>query len=381
MADRRDYYEVLSVGKGASDAEIKKAYRKLAKRYHPDINPGDKTAEAKFKEVSEAYEVLSDSQKRARYDQFGHAATGPGGFPGGGFGDFDFGGFGGFGDIFETIFGGGFGGRTNRTGRGSQRGADLKLTLEIGFEEAAFGIKKEVVINRMDVCSTCKGGGTEPGHKSATCKGCNGTGQVQYKLRTPFGTIPDVKICDVCHGEGRIITHPCKTCGGKGRTRKRMRMEISIPAGIADGQTMPIRGEGETGVKGGPSGDLYVSIRVKPHPIFVRKGFDVSCDIPITFAQASLGAEIEVPTLDGKEKVSIPEGTQTGTVFRLRGKGVPFLRGNGRGTHYVKVNVEVPQKLNEKQKEALRQFAELIGDEAHEQRKSFFDKMRDVLGR
>jgi molecular chaperone DnaJ len=379
MAGKRDYYEVLGVEKGASDAEIKKAYRKLAKQYHPDMNPGDKAAEAKFKEINEAYEVMSDSQKRAQYDQFGHAATDGSGFGGfGGFGDFD---FGGFGDIFETFFGGGgFGGRTSRSTRDPQRGSDLKQTLEISFEEAAFGVNKEIIVNRMDVCTTCSGSGSKPGHQPATCHQCNGTGQVQYKQRTPFGQFVNIKTCDVCHGEGKIITQPCVSCGGKGRVRKHIKLEVGIPAGIDDGQILPVRGQGEPGVKGGPSGDLFLSIRVKPHPFFKRNGFDVYCEVPITFVQAALGAEIEVPTLDGKEKLAIPEGTQTATVFRFKGKGIPVLRETRRGTQHVKVNVEVPKKLSEKQKEILRQFAELTGDEVHEQRKSFFDKMKDALG-
>ncbi|HOM02460.1 MAG TPA: molecular chaperone DnaJ [Acetivibrio sp.] len=383
MAGKRDYYEVLGVDKGASDAEIKKAYRKLAKQYHPDMNPGDKTAEAKFKEINEAYEILSDPQKRARYDQFGHAGTDPNGFGGfgggfsGGFGDFD---FGGFGDIFETIFGGGFGTRTSGARRGPQRGADLKYSMEISFEEAAFGAKKEVTISRMEACPTCSGSGTKPGHQPVTCKQCNGTGQVQYKQRTPFGQIVNVRTCDVCHGEGKIITNPCETCSGKGRVRKHVKLDVTIPAGIDNGQTIPVRGEGEHGLKGGPSGDLFITVKVKPHPIFKRHGNDVSCDIPITFTQAALGAEIEVPTLDGKVKLVIPEGTQTGSIFKLKGKGIPFIRGSGRGDQHVKVNVEVPKKLNEKQKEVLRQFAELVGDEVHEQRKGFFNKMKDALG-
>lgn len=381
MAGKRDYYEVLGVDKSASDADIKKAYRKLAKQYHPDMNPGDKSAEAKFKEVNEAYEVLSDSQKRARYDQFGHAGTDPNGFGaggfGGGFGDFD---FGGFGDIFETFFGGGFGTRTSGARNGPQKGADLKYSMEISFEEAAFGTKKEVSVNRMEVCHTCNGSGAKAGHQPVTCKNCNGSGQVQYKQRTPFGQFVNIKTCDVCHGEGKIITQPCETCSGKGRVRKNTKLQVTIPAGIDNGQTISIRGEGEHGVKAGPAGDLFISIRVKPHPIFKRQGNDINCDIPITFTQAALGAEIEVPTLDGKEKCVVPEGTQTGSVFKLKGKGIPFLRGGGRGDQYVKVNIEVPKKLNEKQKEVLRQFAELVGDEVHEQRKGFFDKMKDALG-
>lgn len=383
MANKRDYYEVLGVDKNASDADIKKAYRKLAKQYHPDVNPGDTVAEAKFKEVNEAYEVLSDPQKRAQYDQFGHAGTDPNGFGGfggfsGGFGDFD---FGGIGDIFETFFGGGgFSGRSGRGRSGPQKGADLKYSMEVAFEEAAFGVEKEITVNRMEICGTCHGTGSKPGKSPATCKHCNGTGQIQYKQSTPFGQFVNIKTCDVCHGEGKIITDPCATCNGKGRVRNSRKIKISVPAGIDDGQTISLRGEGEPGLRGGPSGDLFITIRVKPHPLFQRQGNDVICEIPITFVQAALGAELEVPTLEGKVKYMVPEGTQTGTVFRLKAKGIPFIRGNGRGDQYVKVVVEVPRKLNEKQKEILREFAELSGDDYHEQRKSFFDKMKDALG-
>lgn len=379
MANKRDYYEVLGVERGASDADIKKAYRKLAKQYHPDVNPGDKAAEAKFKEINEAYEVLSDPQKRAKYDQFGHAGMDPNGFGGfgGGFGDFD---FGGIGDIFETFFGGAGFGRSTRSRTGPQKGSDLKYTMEIDFEEAAFGVEKEISISRMESCPTCHGTGAKPGTEPVTCRHCNGTGQVQYKQSTPFGQFVNIKTCDVCHGEGKIIASPCEECSGKGKVRKNVKIKINVPAGIDDGQTISLRGEGEPGARGGPSGDLFISIRVRHHPIFQRQGNDVICEIPITFVQGALGAEMEVPTLDGKVKYTIPEGTQTGTVFRLKGKGIPFLRGNGRGDQYVKVHIEVPRKLDEKQKALLREFAELSGDDVHEQRKSFFDKMKDALG-
>ncbi len=383
MANKRDYYEVLGVDKSASDADIKKAYRKMAKQYHPDMNPGNKEAEAKFKEANEAYEVLSDSQKRAQYDQFGHAGFEQGGFGGfnGGFGDF--GDFGGFGDIFETIFGGsGFGGRSSstRTRKGPQKGADLKSSVDISFEEAAFGVEKELSINRMETCEKCEGSGSKPGTTPSTCQHCNGTGQIQYKQRTPFGQFVNIKTCEVCHGEGKVITNPCDACNGKGRIRKPKKIKINIPAGIDDGQTISLRGEGEPGSKGGPGGDLYISVRVRPHAIFQRQGNDVICEMPITFVQAALGTELEVPTLDGKVKYQVPEGTQTGSVFRLRGKGIPFLRGSGRGDQYVKVQVEVPKKLNDRQKAALKEFAELSGDEVHEQRKSFFEKVKDAFG-
>lgn len=381
MADKRDYYEVLGIQKGASEAELKKAYRAMAKKYHPDVNPGDKTAEANFKEVNEAYEVLSDPEKRSRYDQFGHAGTDPngfGGFNGGGFG----GGFGGFdvGDIFESFFGGSaFGGGRGRAKNGPQKGADLKYSMEISFEEAAFGVEKVITISKMEACSKCGGSGAKPGTSASTCSRCNGSGQVQTKQNTPFGQFVSSKTCDACHGEGKIISDPCPACNGKGKLRNNIKKTINIPAGIDDGQTISLRGEGDPGTKGGPNGDLFINIKVKSHSLFKRQGNDVLCDVPITFTQAALGAEIEVPTIDGRVKYTVPEGTQTGDVFRLKGKGIPFLRGSGRGDQYVKVGIEVPKKLNEKQKELLRQFAEISGDETHEQRKGFFDKMKDAF--
>lgn len=377
---KKDFYEVLGVEKNATEADIKKAYRKLAKQYHPDVNQEDKSAEAKFKELSEAYEILSDTQKRAQYDRFGHAGVDPNAYAGGGqgFGDFD---FGGIGDIFESFFGGGGGfGRSTKTRNGPQKGADLKYSMEIAFEEAAFGIEREMSINRLEACSTCNGTGAKPGTSPTTCAHCGGTGQVQVKQSTPFGQFVNIKACDVCRGEGKIIVNPCTTCNGKGKIKKGVKIKLNIPAGIDDGQTISLRGEGEPGSKGGPSGDLFVTIKVKPHSLFKRQGNDVICEMPITFVQAALGAELEVPTLDGKVKYTMPEGTQTGSVFRLKNKGIPFLRGNGRGDHYIKVDIDVPKKLNEKQKAMLKEFADISGDDVHEQRKSFFDKMKDVLG-
>jgi len=381
VANKRDYYEVLGVSKEASDEEIKKAFRKLAKKYHPDLNPGDKEAEIKFKEINEAYEVLSDPNKRAKYDQFGHAAFDPNEYAGSGrtggfgFGDIN---FGDIGDIFENFFFGGS--RSSSRRNGPQKGADLKYSMEISFEEAAFGVEKEITVNKFVTCSTCGGSGSKPGTSPEICRHCNGTGQVQYKQSSPFGQFVNIRTCDVCHGEGKIITNPCTTCGGKGKVRKKVKINIKVPAGIDDGQTISLRGEGDPGTRGGPPGDLYISINVRPHPIFKRNGYDVICEMPITFVQAALGAELEVPTLDGKVKYTIPEGTQTGSVFRLKGKGIPYIRGSGRGDQYVKVNIDVPKKLNEKQKEILRQFAELGGDEIHEQRKSFFEKMKSAFG-
>jgi molecular chaperone DnaJ len=379
---KRDYYEVLGISRNADEAEIKKAYRKLAKQYHPDVNPGDKDAEAKFKEISEAYEILGDPQKRSRYDQFGHAGVDPNGFgnAGAGFGGFDFGGFSDIFETFESFFGGSGFGRSSRSRTGPQKGADLKYSVEISFEEAAFGVEKEISMSRHENCSKCGGSGSKPGTSPATCKKCGGTGQIQNKHATPFGQFIDVRACDMCRGEGKIITDPCPECKGMGKVRKTFKKKINIPAGIDDGQIITSRGDGEPGTRGGPPGDLFITVSVKPHPIFRRQGYDVVCEIPITFVQAAIGAELEVPTLDGKVRYSIPEGTQTGTIFRLKNKGIPYLRGNGRGDQYVKVEIEVPKKLNEKQKELLKEFAALSGDEVYEQRKGFFDKMKDALG-
>lgn len=378
---KRDYYEVLGVEKNAPDADIKKAYRKLAKQYHPDVNPEDKTAEAKFKEVNEAYEILSDPQKRGQYDRFGHAGVDPNAFAGGGgqgFGDFD---FGGIGDIFESFFGGaGFGRSSSRTRNGPQKGADLKYSIEIAFEEAAFGVEKEMAIHRLETCATCGGTGAKPGTSPSTCQHCGGTGQVQYKQSTPFGQFVNIKNCDVCHGEGKVIANPCGTCNGKGKVRKSVKIKLNIPAGIDDGQTISLRGEGEPGSKGGPAGDLFVTVKIRQHALFKRQGNDIICEMPITFVQAALGSELEVPTLDGKVRYTIPEGTQTGSVFRLKNKGIPFLRGGGRGDLYIKVDIDVPKKLNDRQKAILKEFADMSGDDVHEQRKGFFDKMKDALG-
>ncbi len=377
---KRDYYEVLGVERNASDAEIKKAYRKVAKQYHPDVNKDDKSAESKFKEANEAYEILSDPQKKARYDQYGHAGVDPNGFAGGagGFGDFD---FGGIGDIFESFFGGSGGfGRSSRSKNGPQKGSDLKYSMELSFEEAAFGIEREISINRMEACVTCSGSGAKPGTNASTCQHCGGSGQVQVKQSTPFGQFVNVKTCDVCRGEGKVIANPCTVCNGKGKVKKSVKLKLNVPAGIDDGQTISLRGEGEPGTKGGPSGDLYVTIRVRQHAIFKRQGNDVICEMPITFVQAALGAELEVPTLDGKVRYTIPEGTQTGSVFRLKSKGIPFLRGNGRGDQYIKVEIDVPKKLNDRQKAILKEFADISGDDIHDQRKGFFEKMKDALG-
>jgi molecular chaperone DnaJ len=373
---KRDYYEVLGVNRDASENEIKKAYRKLAMKYHPDRNAGDKKAEEKFKEVNEAYEILSDKDKRTRYDQFGHAGVddSAGGFGrASGFGFDDI-----FSDIFDMFSGGGFSSGRNR--KGPQKGNDLKYEIEIEFEEAAFGVEKEIKVSRQEECSDCHGTGAKPGTTKKTCSNCNGTGEVRYAQKTPLGQFVNVRTCDVCHGEGTIIEEPCSSCKGTGYTLKDKKIQIKIPAGVDTGSVIPLRGEGEPGLRGGPRGDLYVVIQVKPHPIFKRDGNDVICEIPITFVQATLGDELIVPTLDGKIKYKIPEGTQSATVFRIKGKGIPRIRGYGRGDLYIQVIVEIPKKLNEKQKEMLRKFADIMGEDTHEQRKGFFDKVKNVFG-
>ncbi|MDD2503511.1 MAG: molecular chaperone DnaJ [Clostridia bacterium] len=374
---KRDYYEVLGLKKDASEDDMKKAYRKLAKKYHPDLNPGDKDAETSFKEINEAYQVLSNPETRAQYDQFGH--DGP---TGQGFGGFDFSGFGegGFGDIFDMFFGGsGFGGSSRRTNRRRPaRGSDLQYNLDISFEEAAFGTKKEIEVVRMEDCPECKGSGAKKPGDSKTCPTCNGSGEVQQAQNTAFGRFINVQTCSRCNGEGTIISNPCPKCHGRKKNRRVRKISVTIPAGIDNNQAITLRGEGQAGELGGPSGDLYVSISVRPHKLFVRKGYDLYCDVPITFGQAALGSELEVPTLGGKVKYSIPQGTQTGTVFRLRNQGIQRLRENTLGDLYVTVNIEVPRKLNDKQKELIQQFDQLIGDS--DQKKSFFDKMKDVFG-
>ncbi|WP_455542310.1 molecular chaperone DnaJ [Intestinibacter sp.] len=384
MSEKRDYYEVLGVGKDADAKEIKKAYRKLAMKYHPDKNPGDKEAEEKFKEINEAYEVLSDEEKRSTYDRFGHdGLNGQGGFGGGqGFGGFGGGGFGGFedifGDIFGSGFGGGFGGSSSRR-RGPRRGADIRQSVTITFEEAAFGKKLKVKINRSEECEECNGSGAKPGTSKKTCPTCHGSGQVQSVQRTPFGNIASTRTCSTCNGEGEIIESPCSKCHGKGNIRKTKTIEVDIPAGIDDGQMIKLSGQGEVGEKGGPRGDLYIVVNVQRHSIFEREGYDIYIEMPITFVQAALGDKLEVPTLDGKVSYNLPEGTQTGTVFRLREKGIPKLRSNSRGDQYVKVIIDTPKKLNEEQKELLRKFGESCGNKVHEKQRTWKHKIDDFL--
>ena len=380
MSEKRDYYEVLGVGKDADAKEIKKAYRKLAMKYHPDKNPGDKDAEEKFKEINEAYEVLSDEEKRSTYDRFGHdGLNGQGGFGGGqGFGGFGGSGFGGFedifGDIFGSSFGGGFGGSSSRR-RGPKRGADIRQSVTISFEDAAFGKKIKVKINRSEECEECHGSGARPGTSKKTCPTCHGSGTVQSVQRTPFGNIASQRTCSTCDGEGEINESPCNKCHGKGSVRKTKTIEVDIPAGIDDGQMIKLSGQGEVGEKGGPRGDLYIVVNVQKHDIFTREGYDVYIEMPIRFTQAALGDKLEVPTLDGKVSYTLPEGTQTGTVFRLREKGIPKLRSNSRGDQYVKVIIDTPKKLNDEQKELLRKFDESCGNKVHEKQRSWKSKI------
>ena len=379
MADKRDYYDVLGVAKSASDDEIKKAHRKLAKKYHPDLNRDNPEAAEKFKELNEAYEVLSDKDKRARYDQFGFAGVDPnygagqgGGFSGG-FGGFD---MGDLGDIFGSFFGGG----SSRSRRNApQRGETIQQRVMLSFEEAAFGCEKEITINRTERCEECEGTGAEKGSSAETCSNCHGSGVVTQTQRTPLGMFQTQAACPNCRGTGKIIRKPCKKCSGTGKTRNSRTLKVKIPAGIDDGQSIQLRGQGNAGSNGGPSGDIIVTIGIRPHPIFTRDGNNVICEIPISFPQAALGDTLQVPTIDGKVEYTIPEGTQTGTVFRLRGKGIQNVNGRGRGDQYVRVNIEVPTRLTEHQKKLLRDFESSTTDENQAQRKSFWDKVKDVL--
>ena len=381
MADKRDYYEVLGVQKTASADDIKKAYRSLARKYHPDLHPDDKDCAEKFKEVNEAYEVLSDPSKKERYDQFGHAGVDPnygsGGFGGGA----GFNPFGDMGDIFENLFGGGFGGgfggSTRARADAPRRGQDIDTTVTIEFMEACMGVKRDIKINRLDKCPDCKGTGASAGSTPQTCPECGGRGQVKVAQRTPFGVISSQKPCTKCGGKGKIVSNPCSKCGGNGRVRVSKSLSVDIPAGIDDGQMLRVSGLGDAGVNGGPSGNLNVGVRVKNHPLFERDEYDIHCEIPITYAQAVMGDELVVPTIDGNVKYSIGEGTQTGTVFRLKGKGVKKLQRSERGDQYVKVYVEVPKNLDKKQKELLKEFEASLEDKNYEKKKNFFDKLKE----
>ena len=388
MAEKRDYYEVLGIGKNATDAEIKSAYRKLAKKYHPDLNPGNKEAEEKFKEVNEANDVLSDPQKRQRYDQFGFAGVDPnyaaangggaGGF-GGGFGGVDLGDI--FGDIFGGGFGGGFsgfgGGSSTRTANAPRKGHDIQASVILTFEEAAHGCSKKITIKRQDTCPDCGGTGAAKGTSPETCPDCGGRGYVVTQQRTPFGVMQSQQPCSHCGGRGTIIRNPCKTCRGTGKTAARKSLEINIPAGIDDDQNIALRGQGDAGSNGGPAGDVIVHVTVKADPMFERDGYDVTIHVPITFSQAVLGDDVEVPTVDGRIVQHIPEGTQSGTKFRLRGQGIQYLNGRGRGDQYVIVDVEIPKKVTRAQREALKAFEDSMKEDNYEKRKGFFKNLRD----
>ncbi|KJS80391.1 MAG: molecular chaperone DnaJ [Peptococcaceae bacterium BICA1-8] len=376
---KRDYYEVLGIGKDANEADLKKAYRKLARQYHPDVNPGDKEAESKFKEVTEAYEILSDPDKKARYDQLGHAGFDPNGF-GGGFGGQD---FGGFGDIFDMFFGGGFGGQTRK---GPRKGADLRYDLTVEFEEAAFGIEKTISLPRWETCSECEGSGAKKGTRSETCSRCRGTGQVAQTQRTPLGQFQTIRTCPECEGEGKVIKQPCLECSGKGKIRKNKKVQIKIPAGVDTGSRLRMGGEGEAGELGGPPGDLYIFITVKPHKFFMRHEDDIFYEQTITFVQAALGAEIEMPTLHGKVKFKVPEGVQTDTVFRLKGKGIKNVQGYGTGDQHVKVKIVTPKNLTSDQKELLKKLESTFNEEQNKveetgenKEKGFFERVKDAF--
>lgn len=377
MADKRDFYEVLGVSKTAADDEIKKAYRKMAKRYHPDLHPGDAEAEKNFKEVNEAYEVLSDQEKKARYDQFGHAGVDPN-FGGGG-DPFQGAGFD-IGDIFDSFFGGGFGGARRSNPNAPRRGSDAQSSVAISFEEAAKGCKKTLTYQRIETCDDCHGSGAAAGSSPKTCTSCNGSGQVRINQRTAFGVVQSTQACDRCRGTGKIIETPCKTCDGKGRVRRKKSLEVSIPAGIDDNQTLSVGGQGNAGVNGGPYGDLHVDVSVRPHPIFERRGNDVWCDMPISFVEAALGADVTVPTLEGKVSYRVHEGTQPGDVFKVKGKGIPSLHGRGKGDQFVRVVVEIPKNLSKKQQELLREMDKISDEKNYNKKKSFFGKIKEAFG-
>ena len=379
MADKRDYYEVLGLNKGADEASIKKAYRSLAKKYHPDMNPGDAEAEVKFKEVNEAYEVLSNPEKKAQYDQFGHAAfdqsgagAGYGGF--GGFSD-----FGDLGDLFGSFFGGGFGGGSSQRRNGPMRGEDVSARVVVEFEEAVFGIKKDVSYNRIQKCSDCEGSGAEKGTTAETCSACGGSGQRRVTQRIGGMTFQNTTTCDACRGKGKIIKNPCSNCRGTGYVKVTKKLSVNIPAGIDDGERIVLRGQGCDGRNGGPAGDLIITVSVRRHSIFERDGYNLFCEIPITVSEAVLGAEIDVPTLDGEKSVkyTIPDGTQHGTRFVLKQKGVPFVNNKDRrGDLYFTVTVEIPRGLSEKQREKIREFAELCGESNYTKKSGFFKRKK-----
>ncbi len=367
MSEKRDYYEILGVDKGASADDIKRAYRKLAKQYHPDVCENKAEAEERFKEASEAYSVLGDENKRKQYDMFGHSAFDPaaGGTGFGGFEDF----MGGFGDIFDSFFGGGFGGRASRR-NGPVRGSDLRVEMSITFEEAAFGTSKEIQLNKNVTCEECGGTGAKKGTEPKTCSACGGTGQIRQQRNTAFGNFVNVVDCPECGGRGTIIKDPCPECGGRGIQKKLKKLKVNIPAGIDDSQILTLRGEGAAGQRGGPAGDLQIYVFVEPHKFFRREGYDLFLEMPVSFADAALGTELVVPTLEGKAKYKMSEGTQTGTVFRLKDKGIQFLNSTRKGSLYVTIKVEVPKRLSEKQKTLLKEF-----DKSTKDKKSFFERV------
>ena len=377
MAEKRDYYEVLGLSKGAGEAEIKKAYRSMAKKYHPDMNPGDAEAEAKFKEVNEAYAVLSDADKKAQYDQFGHAAfdqtAGGGGAGFGGFGD-----FGDIGDIFGSFFGGAFGGSSARSRNAPMRGEDVGARVTVTFEEAAFGVKKDVSYNRVQKGPDCSGSGASKGTNPETCSACGGQGQRRVTQRLGGMAFQTTATCDKCRGTGKIIKNPCSNCRGTGYIKVTKKLSVNIPAGIDDGERIALRGQGCDGRNGGPAGDLIITVNVKKHNIFERDGYNIYCEIPLTVAEATLGAEIDVPTLEGNQKFTIPEGTQPGTQFTIRQKGIPYINNaNRKGDLIFTVNVEIPKSLSEKQKEFMRAFADSCGEGNYSKKSGFFKRIFD----
>ena len=369
-APKRDCYEVLGVNRDASQEEIKKAYRKLALKYHPDRNPGDKPGEERFKEASAAYQILGDPERRAQYDRFGHAAFDQQG----GFGGFDF--SSGFEDLFSDIFGDFFGGGRGRSRGRARRGEDLRYDLELKFEEAAFGCEKKISVPRWKSCDVCEGKGSRSGTAPRTCPSCRGSGQIRFQQ----GFFSIAKTCSQCGGEGTIIADPCPACGGGGRVRVTQALNVKIPPGVDNGSRLKLRGEGEAGTSGGPAGDLYVVIAVHEHPVFARQGKDIICEVPVSFTQLALGAEIEVPTLDDKAKLKISPGTQTGSVFRLKGKGIPDIQGFGRGDELVRVHIEVPRKLTARQRELLEEYARNGGEEVSPLSKGFLDRVKEMFG-
>lgn len=381
MADKRDYYEVLGVSKNASDDELKKAYRKVAKQYHPDLHPDDKECEAKFKEANEAYEILSDKDKRARYDQFGFAGVDPnyGAGQGGGFS----GGFGGFDDlggIFESFFGGGFGGGRRSNPNAPRRGNDIRASVVLDFMEACKGKKTTVRVNKLEKCTQCNGTGAAEAGSVKTCPDCRGAGTVNVSQRTAFGMMQSQQVCSRCRGKGKIIEKPCTKCGGQGNVRNAVSREIDIPAGVADGQILRVSGGGDAGTNGGPSGDLHIVITVRPDAIFERDGYDVWTEVPITFAQATLGAKLDIPTIEGKVEYEIPSGTQNGAVFTLKGKGIKRVNRSSHGDQYFKVSVEIPKNLTREQEKLLKEFDKSLERKNYAKRESFFDKIKEKFG-